>query len=116
MQLSLLAPDVQAERIARDAGIAAAAAHANARAPLWTDQAFAFFRDFTADKPKGTPFMTEDVRVAAEKAGVPLPPDRRAWGAVATRAVAQKIIKRMGYAPQRSAGCHMAPKTLWKRA
>ena len=66
MQLDLLTPDIQAERIARDAGI-----HE--------------------------------------------PPDGRAWGAVALAAARAQIIKRIGYGPQRAAGCHMAPKSIWKR-
>ena len=55
MQLDILTPDIQAERIDRDAGMATAAAHA-------------------------------------------------------------QIIKRIGYGPQRAAGCHMAPKSIWRRA
>ena len=114
VQLDLLTMDVQAERAARDSGISTAAAHADRVKPKWIDGALAFFTDFVAITP--TAFMTEDVRAAAELAGMVPPPDRRAWGAVVMRAVDARLIKRIGYGPQRATGCHMAPKTIWKRA
>ena len=114
MQLDLLTHDIQAERAGRDRGMATAASHADRVAPGWTVDALAFFIDFIATT--NAPFMTEDVRIAAENSGLETPPDRRAWGLVVTAAVKRKLIKRIGYGPQRAVGCHMAPKTIWKRA
>lgn len=114
MQLDLLTPEVCAERVLRNAGMAAAAANADRMTPRWCDRAFEFLTDYVATNE--APFMTEEVRAAAEKNGLPPPPDRRAWGSVTTRAVREGFIKRIGYGPQRAAGCHCAPKSIWKRA
>jgi len=116
MQLDLFSPAIQAERIARDRGMATAAAHAGRVHSDWSDRAFDFFRDHVATLDRRARFMAEDVRAAAEAAGMPAPPDARAWGAVTSRAARERIIKRVGYGPQRSAGCHMAPKSIWSRA
>lgn len=60
-------------------------------------------------------FMTEDVRLYAIKQyDFPLPPDGRAWGGVVNRAVRANKIKRVGYAPMKSANCHANPKSVWQ--
>jgi hypothetical protein len=60
-------------------------------------------------------FMTEDVRAyAVKKYDFPLPPDGRAWGGVVNRAVKADKIKRIGYAPMKSANCHANPKSVWQ--
>jgi hypothetical protein len=115
-QFDMLTSDVQAERISRDAGMATAAAHADRVTPGWTEAAYEFFVGWVAAKPRKFRFMAEDVRADADKAGVAAPPDARAWGIVVTRAARFRIIKRAGYGPQRAAGCHMAPKSIWERA
>ena len=77
----------------------------------WQDQAWEFFVDFAIAR-RGKPFMTEDVRASA--AGiVPAPPDGRAWGAIVLRAVKGKLIRRIGFAPMKSANCHANPKSVW---
>ena len=115
MQADLFCSAVQAERISRDCGIAMSAANAERTHGGWHEQALAFFIDFVASTPH--PFMSEDVRDAAELAGLPKPPDRRAWGAVVLAAAFhRKIIKRIGYGPQNAPGCHMSPKSIWKRS
>jgi hypothetical protein len=60
-------------------------------------------------------FMTEDVRAyAINRYDFPLPPDGRAWGGVVNRAVRANLIKRIGYAPMKSANCHANPKSVWQ--
>lgn len=115
-QLDMMTPDVQAERIARDAGMATAAAHADRVTPGWSQTAYEFFVGWVATKPRYFKFMAEDVRAVANTAGIEAPPDARAWGAVVTRAARERVIRRVGYGPQRAAGCHMAPKSIWSRA
>lgn len=101
------------ERFARDTGISTAASHAERVTPGWKAGAYAFFVDFVA-VVNGS-FMAEDVRLAADAAGLPKPPDGRAWGIVVTMAARAKLIRRIGYGPQKAIGCHMAPKTIWIR-
>jgi len=119
MQLDLLNHEVQAERAARDRSMNNAtdkadnADKSDASCVRWSVTALSFFIDFAATAQG--PFMTEDVRMAAEAVGLSAPPDRRAWGSIAMAAFRQKIIKRIGYGPQQSKGCHCAPKTIWKR-
>lgn len=95
-------------------GMNAAADHAERENEGWNRMAYeAFVRYVAAVKE---PFMTEDVRSYAEALGVPEPPDKRAWGAVTTRAKRAGLIVSLGYAPQQSVNAHKAPKTLWKSA
>ena len=114
MQLELLTPDMSAERAMRDRGMNMAADCAERSLSGWNEAAMAFFIDFVAMNAGS--FMTEEVRKLAEREGLPKPPDSRAWGSVVTRAVKLRLIKRIGYGPQSAAGCHMAPKSIWKRA
>jgi hypothetical protein len=114
MQNSLFNDAIEVERLCRDTGIAKAADHANRERPEWTVKATEFFIHFVQQAVG--PFMTEDVRRAAELNGLPLPPDRRAWGAVTSEVAKRKVIKRIGYGPQTTTGCHMAPKSIWRKA
>ncbi len=111
MQMNLLTPDVQAERLARNRGAERAADHADRVQPGWSDQAYEFLFQFVATHRK--PFMTEDVRQAATLAGFAPPPDARAWGLVVTRAARANLIKRVGFGPRKSAGTHMGPTSIW---
>ena len=112
MQLDLLDPSVSAARVLRDAGMEMAANHADAVVDGWSDRAYAFLVDYVGAN-KSRRFMAEDVRVAAEETGFPIPPDNLAWGAVVARAARKKLIKRIGYGPQASATCHCSPKSIW---
>lgn len=112
MQLDLIDPEISAARLLRDAGMETAVRHADAVDEGWSDRAYQFLVDFVGANPVGR-FMAEDVRSAAEKNWLPLPPDNRAWGFVVARAAKAKIIKRVGYGPQTSASCHCSPKSIW---
>lgn len=96
------------------AGMLAALNHADYVHAEWgvkAAQCFATYVTLFGD----TPFMTEDVRDWSEQNGLPPPPDRRAWGAVASSARRAGLVNSLGYAPQKSANAHRAPKTLWVR-
>ena len=79
-------------------GAETAADHADRVHGDWTLVAWDFFVRFA--KGRDEPFMTEDVRILAEKEkAVPSAPDSRAWGVIALRAAKGRLIKRVGYAP-----------------
>jgi len=98
----------------RDAGAMLAASKADRFMEGWSQTALEYFQLYANMKPQG--FMTEDVRVWAEKIGFSAPPDNRAWGYVAQRARRVGTVQPCGYAPQSSSNCHCSPKTIWKKA
>ena len=93
-------------------GMTAAAANAERDTEGWNQMAVESFVRYVMDVKH--PFMTEDVRCFAEALGMPEPPDKRAWGAIAMKAKRAGLIVSLGYAPQQSVNAHKAPKTLWK--
>lgn len=96
----------------RDEGIKRAVDHADRVEERWSDRAFELFKEYIRARRV---FMTEDVRMWAHKdRDLPLPPDGRAWGAVTVRAVKQRLIRRIGYAPMKSPNCHQDPKPVWQ--
>ncbi len=96
-------------RARRDDGMERAGRHADAEHKDWRDKALGYVRLYAVASTG--PFLTEDVRVEAEKDGLPLPPDRRAWGSVLQRAAREGIVTRAGYAPAHSS--NLSPKCLW---
>lgn len=112
MQLDLIQPAVSAARVLRDAGMETAVRHADAVVDGWSERAYQFLLDFIGANPRRR-FMAEDVRADAEAAGLPLPPDNRAWGAVIAKAAKRKLIRRIGFGPQTSITCHCSPKSIW---
>jgi hypothetical protein len=92
------------------AGMQAATDHADAEAPGWSRQAYEMFEQFAAENLE---FMTEDVRVWAHKEGFPLPPDGRAWGSIAQRAVRERLVVRAGYRTTRVPPAHATPRPVW---
>lgn len=57
-------------------------------------------------------FTTEDVRRA--NPDLPLPPDNRAWGAIARRAVGQNIITPLGWTRAKNRNVHGRAVVHWK--
>lgn len=112
MRFDLLSTSVSAARILRDAGMSAAIQHADAVSEGWSDRAYSVLVDFVGANPSRA-FMAEDVRASAEKEGLPLPPDNRAWGGVVARDARAKVIRRMGYGAQKSVTCHCSLKSTW---
>ena len=92
-------------------GAERAADHADRKELLWSDRAYEIFM---AVAMRGHAFQTEDARNAADALGLPKPPDTRAWGAVALRAIRAGRIKRVGYAPVSNAQSHSGPKSVWQ--
>lgn len=103
-QLGLLGAEV---------GMTLAASRADREQENWTECALDLFRLYAIQKPEG--FLTEEVRAWAERLGFEPPPDNRAWGHIARRAVNAGYVEPAGFKKQASATCHGSPKTLWKR-
>lgn len=101
--------DLFGARKRRDAGIQSAAEHAG---HAWNVLAYQFLEGFAtaADRP----FLIENVVTAAAEAGIPEPPDRRAWGGVVQRAHRAGKITKCGFAASASSNC--SPMLLWRRA
>lgn len=97
-------------RAARDDGIQRAADHADAVQPRWTDVAFAYFCAYARHHAE---FITESARKYAEDSGLPAPPDKRAWGHVATRACRAGVVRAGGFAKAVDPKVHCNVKTLW---
>lgn len=94
--------------LAQAGGEAAAAAAGHA----WFEHAYDAFVRF-AHKHKV--FTTEDARIYAHNyAGVPVPPDARAWGPVANKAMRDGLVSKVGHSSGILKQCHAGTKTLWK--
>jgi len=106
-QLSLTLADA---RKRRDAGIAKSGEHAGSD---WRAAAIASIGDFVRVKGM-TPFLAEEAREYAQRRGLALPPDGRAWGMVFQAARRAGIIEAIGYAPSRSS--NLSPKVRWRAA
>ncbi len=102
--------DFTAATQARDLGIQRAAEHANAVESEWTGQALGMLLAFVSEHP--APFLIEEARAWAEARGLPAPPDKRSWGAVARRAAAKKRIVKDGFGE--AASSNRSPKVRWR--
>jgi len=111
--MSSAAIDLQASRDRRDAGIDRSARNSGQE---WQDDAYLSLVRFLDLRMSSVldAFLCEEVRDAAERAGLPDPPTKRAWGAVMRRAARNRLIVRQGYAPALSS--NLSPKVLWRRA
>jgi hypothetical protein len=98
--------DVRIGEALRDEGIRAAAEHANAVTPLWTDLAYAVLLEYGPKLGTFTPF---DIRACGIARSVPPPPDARAWGSVFKRAASAKKIRFLNYVPHPDPRCHRCP-------
>ena len=108
MQLDLL------EGLARaQDGATRAADHADAVTSVtWSASAQKLILHFAMTHAS---FMTEDVRAWAQANRlISPPPDERAWGAVVLGLAKQGRLKRVAYAPNKSATCHGSPKSVWR--
>jgi hypothetical protein len=95
----------------RDEGIKRAVDHADEKNEGWSDMAFYFLKEYCKVTEE---FMTEDVRMWAQRRGLRNPTHRRAWGAVVVRAIKEGFIERKGYAPVKTATSHCTPASVWK--
>jgi len=104
--------DLLALMAARQAGLDAgdrAAAHADRVTPGWRRRAINFVYRYARTHHQ---FRAEQVRAEAEARGLPLPPDRRAWGGI------MRWAERMGMivAVKKEGGiaAHGSDVTLWQ--
>lgn len=100
---------------ARDRGIQTAVDHADAVEPGWSDVAFAYLRQFLADKPSGHEFTGEAVRQFAERAGIARPTDKGAWGAVMRRGARAGLMRKIGFTEATDPKVHCNPVSKWSR-
>ena len=94
----------------RDKGIKKALDNANNTHDKWSDKAYDFLLKYIKYQNQ---FMTEDVRVASEKA-IPKPPSNRAWGSVILKAAKSGLINRVGFANVKNAKAHKTPAYVWR--
>lgn len=94
----------------RDQGVERSAGHANRVESEWTGQALGMLTAFASQH--GEPFLIEEARAWAEARGLPEPPDKRSWGAVARSAAAKKRIRKVGFAA--AASSNASPKVQWE--
>jgi hypothetical protein len=94
------------------AGMTAAAASADAKAPGWTERALSFLTEYAKDHPEG--FMACDVVEASQGNPDLEPPDGRAWGAIVVIAKRKGVIAQFGFSYTRKGKGHPAPKSVWK--
>lgn len=94
----------------RDEGIQKAIDNANEASPSWSEMAFKFLQGFAA---RNKEFMAEQVREASLEQ-IPIPPSKRAWGAVIVRAAKCGLITRKGYRKVKNKKAHCTPATLWE--
>src|SRR5215469_17504868 len=85
----------------RDSGMKRAEAHAVTDIDDWRERAD-YSLLFFARTRGGKSFLAEDWIEWARAAGLPDPPDGRAYGPVVQRLARQKLIKWVGYAPANS--------------
>jgi deoxycytidylate deaminase len=81
----------------------------------WHEMAYKRFCDYAKSHSL---FITEDVRIAAELAGLRSPTSRRAWGAVAVRAKHDGVVVNAGYAVAHGnqPNSNPTPVTRWRAA
>jgi len=94
----------------RDKGIKKALDNANNTHDKWSNKAYDFLLKYIKYQNQ---FMTEDVRVASEKA-IPKPPSNRAWGSVILKAAKSGLINRVGFANVKNAKAHKTPASVWR--
>lgn len=99
---------------AAETGMTSAADHADREVGDWRGKAAAALRAYIVEARRQNilTFMAEDARGWAEKRGLPTPPDKRAWGAVISKASRAGFIEKAGYAPAVSS--NSSPKCLWR--
>lgn len=98
-------------REARDEGIRRAISHATKLDPVWREQALAHLRAFSLLHAY---VMCEQVRAVAEAAGLPPPPDKRAWGQIMVDGKRAKLVTKLGYVTATDPRVHCNPVGYWK--
>lgn len=99
-------------RAKRDAGMTQALDHAEEVNEGWKHDAYTFLLRFAQ---RTANFISEDVSGAHEKAGLPQPPTKRAWGALYIKAQREGVIAQDGYGRSRLRHASICPRwrSLW---
>lgn len=101
--------DLESARAARDAGMRQALEHAEAVHADWKTHAYTFLVQYAKSHAE---FISEDVGDAHERAGLPQPPTRRAWGSLYQKAAREGYIAQNGYGRSRMRHASICPRWL----
>ena len=96
--------------VGRDAGMRRAVEHANEKRSGWSTLAFVFFEKFATANRR---FTTEEYIAYALSSGLPLPPDKRAFGPIVKRALHANMIVFHAVGPSKSPSRHKGHATVW---
>lgn len=97
--------------VLRDRGIKRAIDHAESVIPKWGDMALKCVSDYP-----GKEFHTDEVRAWSKGQELPEPTDKRAWGAVMTKAKRDGLIEFIDYRPVNNPKAHRRPMAYWRKA
>ena len=86
--------------------------NANKYFPDWSDSAYEMFNDYLS-MHTNIEFLTEDARVWCEQRGLQIPPHKRAWGGIITKASNNGLIKFCGYKKTSNPLAHRAIAAVW---
>lgn len=100
----------QAE-VLKQEGISRAVNNANRKINEWAESAYLFLEQYISDHKEN--FMVEEIRESAEQNGLPVPPSKRAWGAIIIKAHKNKLVKPCGFKQTSNPKAHKTPATLW---
>jgi hypothetical protein len=100
----------------RDDGIDRAVSHADRVIPDWSEKAHALSIAYLQSLGSGAQTTSEKVRIYAERAGLPHPPDKRAWGAVMLRLARAGRLRKRGWTTAEDPKVHCNPVSLWEIA
>lgn len=78
----------------------------------WVTQAARFFADYATNKACGHTFLSEEVKSYWDRLGHPTPPDARAWGLAAKKAMREGHVNTVGFGAAKTS--NGSPKALWR--
>lgn len=112
IQNDLFAVTHEHAALRRDDGIERAGDHADREHLEWRERAATLLEAYADKQVRGKPFLIEDATQFAYDAGLPVPPDGRAWGAAVRLAKSKGFIVACGYRAAKSS--NLSPKVLWR--
>lgn len=78
----------------------------------WVEEAANFFTDYATNKACGHTFLAEEVRAHWDRKRMPAPPDNRAWGVAAKKALKSGSVHVVGFGAAKTS--NGSPKALWR--
>ncbi len=106
--------DMMASITAKEEGMLQSITTANTEISKWSMKAYETLVEFIANN-RSNKFMAEDARRYAEEKGLPIPPSKRAWGAIILKAAKDGLIKKNGHAAVTNVRAHRAFASVWER-